>query len=781
MLLITSLAISQVWGVSRTLFPLTQNIQINSVYQQVIGQDKFFFSGNVDLLIQDKIHIFADRMYLDLSQNFIRVEGLDDILVQDATACLFARSCHVDLLGDEVFVQGARVQVAEGFFSAQELYRDPAGIWWGRQVSYTPCDQHVPHWRLNAAELVYGKSSLELERVKFFINEVPVLWVPGVLVPLQKKHQSGLLIPKLSFDPVYGPGVVQEFYWYINEHADITTGIDWKNNRGIFGTGELRWAASPQHYGYFKGYGGYEEQVYVQRRDHIIESGRPQFWLQGSHTYGVNGLAGCDYVGALSLIDWGSDKRTGYEFFDRLEAVDDTAYNAFLLRGYFSKGLFQAGCDVADTVRKRFFMVPVDSIFSQEEQAQFLLQAPVDVAVCEFDTSSSVQHLPQLGVQYTITKIGDFLFKHYVLGDYVSMRNQELELIFLSGQLARQARLTPRATAESLRLIYEGDYLWQVPTALGTFSVDVQPVLNLRSQVEASYKQQSLYATEQSLFSFGAYRASVGGMARYMPWEFEVVDALGDKIGLFQPQVYANGAPFINQSGWPLFDRFDRYYPTGEIGVGVDYSIFFGQEQSLQGFMRQGIEMIPQQLWFPPRKTASVDRATPFSLGLLFQIENLSLGVDQEYCPINQKLLTSFARLKIAGGGCDLHVGYLFQDQAVARMRLFLAQVPHTFYLKSNIFLTNRVCVSYGGFFAAEENIVGWSGFKLFPIQHEIRLEYKGHCWGGYVGFEEKSYRQYNYNKCDRSFVISLYVDSLGSFAKKIKSNNELATGIQIK
>lgn len=83
------------------------------------------------------------------------------------------------------------------------------------------------------------------------------------------------------------------------------------------------------------------------------------------------------------------------------------------------------------------------------------------------------------------------------------------------------------------------------------------------------------------------------------------------------------------------------------------------------------------------------------------------------------------------------------------------------------------MCLGYGGFFTAEQNIIGWGGLKLSPVKHELRLEYRGHCWGLYVGIEEKNYRQYGYDKCDRIFVFSVYVDSLGSFAKKIKSNND--------
>lgn len=766
---------------NNNLLPVT--IQVKSLRQRMLSRQELMFSGNVDFLLKQRLHIFADQLYFDMQQQYARAQSLagDDVVLQDEQLLVFARRCALFAATGEVIVRDARIAMAEGFFTAQELYRDELGIWWAKRVSYTPCDACSPHWQIQAEEALYSPTYLELEKIKFLINKAPVAWLPGVLVPRQKKAQAGFLVPRFSLDYRYGLGVKQDYYWYLHEHADITTGVDWKNGRGIFGTGEMRWAASPQHHGHFKGYGGYADQVYVQRRDSIVQTGRPRFWLEGNHACGNHNVAGFDYASALAVVDYGTDKKTGYEFFDRLEDVDDTFFNGLLVRGYSRLGLVQGSCDIAETSRKRFFLSSLDRLFTKAEQSDFILQEPVGNAVQEFDNRSHVAHLPQITWAGLVHSAGCLTYKDSAMLDYALMGDQETERLFLLSKLAREERITPRETADALRLVYEGDLALQVPTKIGTFVGSCRPQFNIRSKVNAIAAQPSPLVSERSLFANGACRALLCTEASYRPPLFEIVDRVGEGVVALQAQLYARNAPLVIQQGWPLFDRFDRSYPTGELGVACDYVCKLEGDQMAYGYVRQGYDVLPQAVWFMPRRSFSGSRVEPLVHGITYKQRNVSCGAEQEFCLVQQKLLTSFVQAAIKINENDVRVGYLFQDDATAHVRRLLQQAPHTFFLKARVPLGHGVCFGYGGFFAAEQNIIGWGGLRLLPIKHEVRLEYRGHCWGFYIGIEAKNYRQYGYGKSDKAFVLSIYVDSLGSFAKKIKSNNEQDSAIVFK
>ncbi len=756
--------------------PLPANVRIKSVRQKILSAREFVFFDQVDFLLEQRLHVFSDRLFFDVDQQCARAQAQDQgsIVLQDEQMLLFANRCFIDIASGEVTVANARIQGVEGFLAAKELYRDEAGTWWGKDVVYTPCDADTPHWQMQAKSVSYNPSYLKLEKIKFLINKMTVAWLPGVVVPLRRKSNSGFLVPRLMLDYKYGLGVRQDYYWYINEHADITTGIDWKNGRGVFGTGEVRWAANAQHAGYFKGYGGYAEQIYVQRRDSIVQTGKPQYWLQGKHTYGTPQFLGFEYVSALTLLDHGTDKKTGYEFFDSLESVDDTFYNGLLLRGYGQQGLVQAVFDVAQTSRKNFSIVPINKLFTGQEQSQFILQAPVDRAVQEFDNRSSVLHRPQILWTGLLRRHGLFSYKDFYMADYALMREQENERIFLLSKLAREERIIPRAEGESLRFEYGGDLALHVPTSGGTFYGTCLPLLSVRSQVVGTTKQLGAGVEEHGLFAHGAYRTLIKATAGYVLPVVEWVDAADDTFFAVQPRLYAQAAPFVEQQSWPLFDRFDRHYPTRQFGVACDYSLKLGGQQALRGYVKQGYDIVPQTLWFAPKRTGSTFRSTSLDYGATYQGGAVSCSLEQEFCPVQQKLLTSFVHTKATLGNNDFHLGYLFQDIAVSRARRQQAQSAHSFFISTAFPLGARARLEYSGFFVTEQNVVGWGGLMLVPVKHEVRLEYRGHCWGCYVGVEEKFYRQYGNNKHDRAFVLSVYIDSLGSFAKKIKNNSDL-------
>ncbi len=761
----------------------SHTVRVKSLRQKMLSQRELVLSGDVDFLLKQRLHIFADQLYFDTQQQFARAQAMpgNDVVLQDEQLLVFAQRCSLYASTGEVIARDARVQMAEGFFTAQELYRDEEGIWWAKQVGYTPCDACSPHWQVQAEDAVYSSSYLELEKIKFLVNKTPIVWLPGAIVPRQKKAQSGFLVPRFSLDYRYGLGVRQDYYWYIHEHADITTGVDWKNGRGVFGTSEVRWAASPQHRGYFKGYGGYAEQLYVQRRDSIVQTGRPQFLLQGNHACGSSHIAGLDYVSALTVVDYGSDKKIGYEFYDRIEDVDDTFYNGVLVRCYASRGIIQGSCDTAETSRKRFFLSSLDRLFTPAEQNDFVLLEPVSRAVQEFDNRSNVAHLGQITWAGLMRRAGCIGYKDTCLLDYTFMRDQETERIFLLSKLAREERIMPRESANALRLVYEGDLTIQVPTEIGSLVCSCKPQLNVRSRVNVVAAQQSSFVDEHSIFGHGAYRTLLHADASYRPPLLEIIDQGGGGVATLQPQLYLRAAPIVAQRGWPLFDRFDRSYPTGEFGVGCDYACKIGVDQTVSGYAQQGYDVLPGPLWFMPRKGTSNGKLVPFMHGISYQQRNISCSAEQEFCPVQRKLLASFVQVKVKINENEFASGYLFQDVATARVRRLLGQAPHTFFLKARVPLKRGVCLSYGGFFTAEQNVIGWGGLKLSPLKHELRLEYRGHCWGLYLGVEAKNYRQYGYDTSDKIFVLSVYVDSLGSFAKKIKSNNDQDSALVFK
>lgn len=765
------------WGIIRAaekafLSPL---VQVKSLKQKILSKNEFVFLEQVDFLLKEKVHLTADRVFVNTVARTARADAVkgNDIILQDDQLFLLASRCFINMVSGEIIVLDARVQVAEGFFTAAELTRNQQGEWWGKEIIYTPCDAHLPHWQINANTAAYQANYLSLKHIRFLINQQTVAWAPFLTIPWQQKARSGFLMPRFSLDYRYGIGIRQDYYWYIHEHADFTSGIDWKNGRGIFGTGEIRWAGGPENKAYFKGYGGYAENIYAQRLDSIIQTGRPEFLVEGKHVYQHDANGRVEYVSAVTALEYGSNKKTGYEFFDSLDEVDDTFYNGIIGRALLPSGLIQASADHLQTSRKRFAVVPVEKIFKPGEVASFIMEEPIDRAVQLFDSRSSVQHIPQINWLGKIKTWQGASYKDAVMVDYALMNDQENELIFLSPKIAREELIIPRASAGTWRAAYEGELSLGLPFGSGTGILRGRPCFFARSRIKELIEQPSSLVIEKNLFAYGAYRAFFHAEASFLPPVIEVINSQEEPVAAVRSRMYSRFSPFIAQEGWFLFDRFDRQYPTQEIGGEVQYTLNVGKGHSFNGYVKQGYDTIPQSLWFSPRRSGAGYRITPLRYGADYQWGGVEAGINQDVCLIQHRLLYSFLYAKALLGSQALTMGYLFQDQRLASIKRLIASPPHAFFLRTSLPIGKGFTLEYTGFFTAEQSVIGWGGLRLAPLKHAVRLDYKGHCWGFYLGYEEKIYRQYSFGKHERAFTLSVYADSLGSFAKKIKSNND--------
>ena len=122
-------------------------------------------------------------------------------------------------------------------------------------------------------------------------------------------------------------------------------------------------------------------------------------------------------------------------------------------------------------------------------------------------------------------------------------------------------------------------------------------------------------------------------------------------------------------------------------------------------------------------------------------------------------------------GAITLVVGisYLFQKPQMLEERRYLSTIPHLLHLRIGVPLSKYASLFYEGQYYAPQrsSLFFLDGIK--PLIHRVRFEYDGHCWGFFVGFEEKKFKECGIQRNERAIVFSLRLDSLGSFAKKLK------------
>jgi len=121
--------------------------------------------------------------------------------------------------------------------------------------SFTTCDGNCPDWRITGKELdvtVDGYGTLKQGR--FFVGNIPILYVPWLIFPAKTTRQTGFLFPRFSYS-LDNNGLDMEipFFWALSESADATFYQRYMEKRGFKEGIELRYFITPDSSGVFYG------------------------------------------------------------------------------------------------------------------------------------------------------------------------------------------------------------------------------------------------------------------------------------------------------------------------------------------------------------------------------------------------------------------------------------------------------------------------------------------------------------------------------------------------
>lgn len=125
-------------------------------------------------------------------------------------------------------------------------------IWDG---SFTTCDGERPPWKFTVKELNVELGGYGIAKGPiFYVENIPILYLPFGAFPVVLERQTGLLFPRLGYSSKYGPEVKTAFFWAMAKNMDTTLYLDWLGDRGFKEGLEYRYAFSRDTKGEARGY-----------------------------------------------------------------------------------------------------------------------------------------------------------------------------------------------------------------------------------------------------------------------------------------------------------------------------------------------------------------------------------------------------------------------------------------------------------------------------------------------------------------------------------------------
>ena len=226
---------------------LEGQIQVKSEDSE-INQDTFArFKGKVEI-DSFTARIKADEALLNRQTQTLNATG--NVSFQDDKITVSSQSVQLNRISNELLIEKSTYQLnkVQGHGKAEIIgLGEETGINL-IESSFTSCPVDDEVWRIQASniKITPNQSRGVIKHARFYIKDVPVLYLPYFSFPINEEKQSGVLYPSISNNSSTGISVEQPIYWNIAPNYDLTFSPRLMTERGLQLKTEFRYLTEYQ-------------------------------------------------------------------------------------------------------------------------------------------------------------------------------------------------------------------------------------------------------------------------------------------------------------------------------------------------------------------------------------------------------------------------------------------------------------------------------------------------------------------------------------------------------
>lgn len=199
-------------------------------------------SGNVQIRRADAT-FEAESVKIDRATQDLQAEG--SVSVDDPQYKLKASSMKMNLEDETATIRDADVFIERGHLtlSGSKLEKYVGQVYSIHDGLFTTClcESGRPPWRIGAKEINIEKDGQgTIKDGTFYLYDVPILYLPYAVFPLQTQRSSGLLIPRFGSSTTDGFLYQQPFFWAFNKSNDATLNFTVESSSRIGAIGQYR-------------------------------------------------------------------------------------------------------------------------------------------------------------------------------------------------------------------------------------------------------------------------------------------------------------------------------------------------------------------------------------------------------------------------------------------------------------------------------------------------------------------------------------------------------------
>jgi LPS-assembly protein len=228
---------------------LEGQIQVKSKDSEINQQTFAQFKGKVQI-DSSRVKIKADEALFNRQTQTLNATG--NVFFQDDNITVSSQNVQLNRLSNELLIEQGLYQLnnVPGHGKAEKI---ALGQQTGINLiesSFTTCPVDDEVWRIQASNIKISpdQSRGVIKHARFYIKDVPVLYLPYFSFPTNEQKQSGILYPDIISNSSTGISVEQPVFWNIAPNYDLTFNPRFMTQRGLQLKTEFRYLTE-QHTG----------------------------------------------------------------------------------------------------------------------------------------------------------------------------------------------------------------------------------------------------------------------------------------------------------------------------------------------------------------------------------------------------------------------------------------------------------------------------------------------------------------------------------------------------
>ena len=228
-------------------------------------QQLYHAHGGVEIK-RGTLFLRADHAQVSMSTKDMMAWG--NVLLREGEDVIECERLEVNLNTQGGKIYQARLFLKDQNFhiTGRELEKLGENRYRIRDGSFTTCDGERPPWKFTVKELDVELGGYGIAKGPiFYIENIPMLYLPFGVFPVVLERQTGFLFPRVGYSNKYGPEIRTAFFWAMAKNMDTTFYLDYLGEKGFKEGLEYRYAFTREAKGEAKAFFT-DDQVFKDHR-----------------------------------------------------------------------------------------------------------------------------------------------------------------------------------------------------------------------------------------------------------------------------------------------------------------------------------------------------------------------------------------------------------------------------------------------------------------------------------------------------------------------------------